>query len=455
MNISIVKKKPLYFFYLIILVLLSIGLYEDSGLRFFPFFVSYIALFSFFYFGFNKLMLHPFTFGFNKIIDKLSLLLNKSIRNYISYFFFFFSIFFIIIHLFNIGYVPFISAYNSLDYYGIALIRQSITEDNSKIINYASSILLKAIIPFFLIYYFKKKDFKLFYLFLFISFFYSLCMMQKSYIVNALIPLILICLLEKRYVFSILFIAIAVLGVFLLVFITNPHLRVSEKQISKLTADSKNLAREKEQANDNGKSHKYYMSKKVFDTDKREQHDDKVQEVVDYIQRNHKPSISLRIFQAIKSVYNRIILVPGKVVSMWFNYIPSRFSFSNGCGYRFIAPFKDCKYEDFNYARLIYDTQFPGDAEQGMKGTINATSFMYDYSNFGFYGLILAAFILAVFFTGIEIIFNYDFKWILTFNFSFILWLSSSALYSMLLSGGWGLTILLFFLFKNDIQEGK
>jgi hypothetical protein len=80
---------------------------------------------------------------------------------------------------------------------------------------------------------------------------------------------------------------------------------------------------------------------------------------------------------------------------------------------------------------------------------------MYDYANFGYYGFIIAAFLLALLLNFISVFFNNQANWILPINGLFILWLSSAAFYSTLFSGGWMLSILLFIFYKNYIIADK
>ena len=134
----------------------------------------------------------------------------------------------------------------------------------------------------------------------------------------------------------------------------------------------------------------------------------------------------------------------------WFENIPSKKPFLKGTGYRFYAKLVGKEYH--NYAQELYPIIYPKHVEKGFHGNINVASFMYDYSNFGKSGLILAGFILALIFIFIESLFKNHLLLKVCLNAFPIFMLSSSALTILLFSGGWGLYILLFFLFKKHLN---
>jgi hypothetical protein len=270
--------------------------------------------------------------------------------------------------------------------------------------NYASSFTIKALLPFFLLYFYIKKK-KMFFLLLFlIGSFYAFSLMQKSHIIAIIIPLLVYLLLERKWLLVIANMAYIVLVVGIMVYITNPDL--AEKPIP--LEDNTELS-------------------------------DALEEEV---KRRDPESPILRIAYGL---YERTMLVPGEIVSKWFRVIPEKRPFLNGNGYRIVAKLKG---EAFvNYTADLYPLVRPSFAKRGLKGNVNVASFMYEYSNFGAIGLVLSGILLAFVFFVIEKIFAARSKLNMSINAFPVLILSSGALNTLLFSGGWGLSILLFLLF--------
>ena len=150
----------------------------------------------------------------------------------------------------------------------------------------------------------------------------------------------------------------------------------------------------------------------------------------------------------LKGLKNRVLIVPGKTVSSWFDHIPNDLPFLNGKGYRFAQRFTGENY--INYAQELYPIMYPDHAKKGLKGNVNVAHFMYDYANFGRKGLVLSGFILAIVFYFIETMFRNNFKFKLSLNLIPLATLSSQALTTLLFSGGWGLLLGLYYLFINN-----
>ena len=124
--------------------------------------------------------------------------------------------------------------------------------------------------------------------------------------------------------------------------------------------------------------------------------------------------------------------------------------FLKGKGYNAFCKITKQKYHDYNLE--LYPVIFPDYANQGIKGSVNSAHFMRGYSNFGNLGLFLSAIMLALMLSVLNIVFqssNQTMK--LCINLFPIFLLSSGSLSTILFSGGWGLLILLFWIFKNDL----
>lgn len=148
---------------------------------------------------------------------------------------------------------------------------------------------------------------------------------------------------------------------------------------------------------------------------------------------------------------HRIIFVPGEVVGYWFAVIPTELPFAHGCGYRPLATILGCTH--VNFSKSVYSLYNRNWVDQGVAGTMNAASFMEDYANFGVPGLIGGGMALAglLFLTGIA--FSGRRQLGIALNIAPLLYLSSSALLSLLFSGGWLTTMLLYAIFYNEFDN--
>jgi hypothetical protein len=387
------------------LALVSTGLIYGFGFKHMDKVIFYSFSFLFFYFLLNYLFrnkkIPQFDLQKRRIISKITaeLILFGSI------------IVFTIFHLAFLGNVPFISAINTLDYYKIAWIRQDIGAHDSTLIKYISAFMIKGIIPFALLY-FSISNRKLFLFLLPVGIFYALSLMQKGLIVSIILPTGVYAFLNKQYLKSFFTAVIAIGGVFVLIFATNPSLRATEAEIEEAMKNS-------------GKN---------------------------YVRAEKELTATESLFSATDAVYTRVFLTTGLVMGHWFENIPKVYPFAYGCGYHFLAPALGCDYEDYNYARIIYDATYVKEAKMGFKGTITVASFVYDYANFGFVGLFYSGLILALYFILLNKLFVNNVKWNLSLNLLFIFWLTSSAFTTSLFSGGWVITLLLYYLYRPFIE---
>jgi len=405
--ISLYRKHALFVLYTLVLILVGIGLCYGFGYKHLPKIGMYFIFFSLSYMGFAYLIK-------NKTISSVKLPFSFSVNYKILDWILFSSIvFFTAYHLWFLGHVPFISAVKILDYYKIAFIRQSIIEHDRSIIKYISAFMIKGIIPFALLY-FSVTNKRLFYLIIPVSIFYAISLMQKGLVVSIMIPLVVLTIINREYLKSLLYTLMAIAGVFVLVYATNPNLRATQEEI-------------RAEMEKNG--HLYLQDQEI--------------------------SVGASFLSASQSIYTRVFVTTGLVSGYWFERIPSVYPYAKGCGYHFLAPALGCNFNDYDYSRIIYDATYVKESKIGLKGTVTVANFVYDYANFGYYGLFYSAILLSLFFILLNILFNYEFKWLVSLNALFIFWLSSSSFFTLLLSGGWIITLLLFLLFKNNLLKNS
>ena len=386
-------------FYAMILVLILNGLIWTSGLKFIHLYFLFILSFGLFYYLFFRLRA---LVKYKQFIQKLELYTQKNRWiNIISGVI----LLFIFMHFIELSGSPLIKAFKSLDYYGIVDLRKSITRDHAFYWNYGLNFSLKAIIPFLILYFHIKGPRWFFYFFVALSSFYALSLLQKSFIVTIFLPLIVYTVYEQKWKILLISMFIIISGIVNIYFATNPVLRGGKPAKSIVVAEKK------------GERSKY------------------------------------RIVVIGKAITKRLAIIPGEMVSEWFENIPSKKPFLFGQGYRFIAPFLGKEY--VSYSLELYPIMKPKYAEKGIKGSVNAASFMYEYANFGWLGLILSGFLLALIFNFVELIFFQHTLLKICLNIFPMLMLSSTSLFTLLLTGGWIINILLFVCFSGSFIKDK
>ena len=385
---AFIRKHPFFVLYCVIVVFLFPGVYYKSGYRFFGELFIHLISFICIYFLLQKIIPSvsvPAKFSFGTKLNNLVLYLPDAALVLVAAF--------VVFHFIHLGFVPLVESAQSDNVVDIALIRQNVTTHSSGWVNYLRSFIMRAILPFFVVYSCIVQDKKRFIVWTIIAVIYSLNLMQKSYIVMAFVPLALYFFLNRKYLKSFAVMMIPVIGVYFLMILTRP---------SKVTAQ-----------------------------------DEKIE-----------LTTSETLNKSSKSLISRLMVVPGKTVGDWFLLIPDEYPFLNGCGYRFAKIF-GC--EHIEYSKIFYPHLYPQYAEKGLRGTVNVASFMYEYSNFGKIGLVIASLIISLLFITIQKMFDHEFLWLAVFNFFPALLLSSTSFTTLLFSGGWGLTILLFFIFRDKL----
>ena len=96
---------------------------------------------------------------------------------------------------------------------------------------------------------------------------------------------------------------------------------------------------------------------------------------------------------------------------------------------------------------------YPKHEKKVLKGNVNVASFMYEYANFGIYGLILSGAFLGLLFVSIEKIFVNNLTLKLAINLIPVLILSSQAITTLLFSGGWDIFFYIYSLSSQILNE--
>lgn len=323
---------------------------------------------------------------------------------------------FILLHWYVMGAVPLLSAFSSSDLMEIVLIRQRVTENMGFVWNYGSAILMRAVLPFFLFYGFVTRK-KVQPLLVIVAFCYSVSLLQKSHIFMVFMPVIIYAVLRRRLLSAALYSGLAVAGVGVLLLATAPEYR---SIVTGVTADHAAAA-------DVDQLGGQLSASSVA---------------------GHSTPEKIKFLTLV--VADRMFLVPGMVAKQWFDLIPAEIPFQSGCGYRFLAPALGC--EHYNLPLEIYKKLYPEMVAEGVSGSVNVASFMEDFANWGNVGLFFSGMLLAVLLWLLRCLFAADRVGEVSLNAIPILSLSSAALSTTLLSGGWIAMLFLYYVFRKDLQ---
>ena len=315
------------------------------------------------------------------------------------------SIVLILLHLLYLGDFHAISALKLKTITEVVQLRRSITAESNLLVNYIASFNIKGLLPFTLLALLILKKKKLYWFLFALGSFYVFCLMQKSFIIVLLAPALIYSLLKLKWVYLIKYCTVITTVMFSLVLIQNPEISKSETASKELVTTNSET-------------------------------------------KNQKSNGKLKTI--LIGLEKRILIVPGKTITGWFKHIPKDLPYQNGSGYRFAKFITQKDYS--NYAKELYPLMYPTYAARGLQGNVNVASFMYDYANFGWKGFIISGISIGLLFVFIEWLFMDRFVLKLSINTIPVLLLSSQAITTALFSGGWGLMLILYFLFRK--KEG-
>ncbi|MEY4804804.1 MAG: hypothetical protein RL331_1323 [Bacteroidota bacterium] len=371
----LVKAHPYLTTYLFVYALLQVGLLYTSGLTyatplFFLFFVPFLTI----YIAISNLNF-PFSFPVRNF-------------NYLERSIFLFALLMIVIHLFWLGKIPFVEAWQASKLSDANSIRKLSSAGLPKWLHYASTWSIRALLPASALFFLYRKNYIGFFLSICVGSFYGLALLQKSLIFWLGFPVLVYFFLNRKWWAGIL--STLVMGVLFVVavFANNPQLHGGQHDLQPTLAKK-------------GSTH-----------------------VVS------------------EGILKRIFMVPGKTMSMWFAHVPKDKPYLYGRDFGPYAKLTGQKTADYNLE--LYALFYPDYAKQGVQGSVNTAHFMRTYANFGWWGLPLAAALLAFFFQFLNKVHRKT-NAVLAFSLQIfpLLLLSSGSLLTLLFSGGWGLILLL------------
>lgn len=293
------------------------------------------------------------------------------------------------IYIILLGNIPFIDAIRANEYYAVARIRTDISKSGFPE-SYIPALVTRSIAPAIVIYFLHTKRFKLAFLVFLSATALGLLTITKGHVIFTSFPVIVYCALTKRFLQAGLFVVSAIVIIYAIMVVTNPA--------AKTPCDASG------------------------DTS------DPTCQVI----KEAAPTAD----GLARAIARRALIVPGQVVAEWFETFPAKVPFEQGCGYRFLAPIIGCDFKP--NARLVYAIYHPERVERGINGNKNAAHFMEEYANFGVPGLFLAGALAALAISLATLLMNtVSMPAFFSINLIFILTLTSTALHTTLLSGGW------------------
>lgn len=302
-------------------------------------------------------------------------------------------------HWGTLGHVPLIEALRQTDDLRVNALRHA-SNDVPVWINYVGNILIKALVPVSLLLAWSGHR-KWFWAMAVVASLYALSLIQKSHVITLFVPLWIAFLVSRKWIaFGSLSAVFAVLLGFLVV-VGKPE---KLQQVSAGTNEQAAVL-------DEGVAKRGLVGDVVW------------------------------------SLGRRILFMPGWTVAAWFEHVPADIPYQQGAAVRPIGALLGKSYRDLSSD--VYALEYPELAAQGTQGTMGSAAFMYDYANFGGWGLAFAGAITGALLYVITLLFAGRWRWAIALNAYPLLALCATALPTVLLSHGWAATLLLFVLFTD------
>lgn len=340
------------------------------------------------------------------------------------------------LHLLRLGGIPVVQGMLETDYYTVMLVRQYIFHaELDALWKYGPNFLVKSVFPFLVFYYLFRSRILLL-LTLVFGGLYAVSLMNKLFVVLLVLPALIHAMIFRRWLATVGLAVIPSLGLTFLILVQNPHLQPLA------FVETIDTLRERTHLGLNDEQRAALVRYYALRAEEGEKGDGQGRD--GDISTDHSTGA---VSMASDTLYRRILLVPGAVVTAWFDHIPSRLPFARGCGYRWMAPLVGCEY--VAYAFKINEIENPGLASKGVRGSMTAAFFVEDYANFGIAGLVAAGVVLAGILAAIGRLFGDAWQANLALNAIPLTLLLEIPLGTVILTGGWIITLALYLLFAR------
>ena len=417
------QNHAAFTFYLLLMAVLILSVFIDSGAKhlrvnvLYTFLLLFSYVFAFFTLDkpFSQLAKH---FNFAGHWEKTQKILGHIIDGVMIVFPF--------LYFASAGYVPFVRMMFVDDYYVASGLRQVFFDDLPTIMNYGGEYFLRGLAPIWLVYAYLTRR-RLFYIMLAITSLHALAVITKTSVVILLFPLMVIQIAKRdwRHVA----VSVAAISIVLALNVTVLHRTVLD-QLAKQAAEKamlKHPKKKKEIIEDSAVTR--YLQQHLENSEGNKQ----------LIEQYKSGEI------VIQGIWTRLFAVQGKIVTEWLETFPDDKGFQHGCGYRWYAPFVPCKFVKLpdmvwmKYYKDLYD-------DHKLVGTVSAPHYVNAYANFGDDGVLLSAIGMAILLVMLNSIFINPIHNI-AFNGSFLALALQTPLTSLMNSSGWALTIAMYMAF--------
>lgn len=155
------------------------------------------------------------------------------------------------------------------------------------------------------------------------------------------------------------------------------------------------------------------------------------------------------------TILERVLVVPGRVMHMWYQAFSDEQFHERGCAYRVLSGLLGCTYS--HIPTELYATYYPERVQEGMNGSLNAAFFMTEFANFGSWGFIVAGILSGVLLAVSRRIYGAG-AIAVALNVPLVMSLMETNIFIALNSGsGWVLTtaiyVLIFYCTKQNEQK--
>jgi hypothetical protein len=318
-------------------------------------------------------------------------------------------------HFLMLGNVPVLEALTADTDLGVSIVRQQGYFGLPGFMRYASDYSVKAIGPALLLltYYFRSR---LFWAVLAIGIVYSLGLFARILPIILFLPLLVYLFMQRRWLhlagaMAILAVMVGAVTIASSIALREPAMRPAQDAVDAVTGEVK-MPKPRDLRGKEG---------------------------------------DWRRTSAIYALYERAMVVPGQVIYQWFDYYDEPERRENGCGYRLLAKRIGCDYVPV--PSKLYAAFYPANYEHGMRGSLNAASFMTEFANFGPRGFLLSALLAGVLFAAVRVIYR-NHPLALPMNLPLIVAAMESSIVTAINSGaGWLVMTAIFFLFFRARKE--
>ena len=339
-----------------------------------------------------------------------------------------------VMHLTTLGYLPIVKAYDSGNDYEIARIRQDGYYTLAVWQRYASDYAIKAIGPIVLVLAARYKS-PFLYPTLVVGIIYTSALFVKVNPVYLLLPLVVFYALTLQLMRSVFIAGIMVVTVGLCWTSSSPAVREDAGYLLRVPMASVAPAPTVPAAKSSGHESVAPAPTVSAATSSGQESVAPARTVPAAKSLGHElPGAALYA-----SVRERFVIVPAQVTWQWFFHYTESEQRERGCGYRLVAKLLGCEYQ--HIPTKLYAVYYSDLVKsRGLSGSLNSGSYLHDFANFGYPGVIASAVVFTLIFTALRMFCGAS-PVLLSLSLMPVLSLMEMPISTVLNSGGWLLII--------------